>query len=182
MAILVTNAFEKFLEKAANFKSSNDFFCAHDYTSNLLEIFMQSDCLQIALIHNKTQKIKEHLLKLDEKAFFSEEVIQNLIAIVRPLVLTSKEFREKLYQYYRKLTEQEKFDLILRLNMLIKEKRNHARCPIILHLRTLGLTNVQIEKEEAENTKKIEELTAKHQKHKKICEEIINEINSLLGI
>jgi len=134
------------------------------------------------LINNKTQKIKEHLLKLDEKAFFPEEVVQNLIAIVRPLVLTSKELREKLYHYYCKLAEQEKFDLILKLNMLIKEKRNHARCPIILHLGTLGLTNVQIEKEEAENIKKIEELTAKHKKHKKVCEEIIKEVNSLLGI
>ena len=182
MAIAVTTVFEKFLEKICTFENLNSFFDAHDYHSDDLEIFMKSDCLHTALIHNKTQKIKEHILKLDEKAFFSEGVIENIFSLMRPLILTTLEVRKKLHQYYRNLNEEEKLQFIGKLHLVQKEKRTHPRCPILIYLGTLGITNVRIEKEELANIKKIEKLTEKHKEYKLKCNEIIKEVNELLGI
>ena len=176
MAISITTVFEKFLEKICTF------FDTHYYHSDDLEIFMKSDCFQTALIHNKTKKIKEHMLKLDEKAFFSEGVVDNIVSLMRPLILTTIEVREQLHQYYCNLNEEEKLQFIEKLHMVQKEKRTYPRCPILVYLGTLGITNVRIEPEEAANIKKIEKLTEKHKEYKLKCNKIIKEVNELLGI
>lgn len=182
MAISLTTAFEKFLEKISTFENLNSFFDVHDYHSDDLEIFMKSDCLQTALIHNKTKKIKEHILKLDEKAFFGEGVIENIFLLMRPLILTTPEVRKKLHEYYQNLNEAEKLHFIEKLNMVQKEKRTHPRCPILVYLGNLGITNVRIEKEELANVKTIENLTEKYKEYKLKCIKITQEVNKLLGI
>ena len=182
MAISITTVFEKFLEKICTFENLNTFFDPHYYHSDDLEIFMKSDCFQTALIHNKTKKIKEHTLKLDEKAFFSEGLLDNIVRLMRPLILTTIEVRGKLHQYYCNLNEEEKLQFIEKLHMMQKEKRTHPRCPILVYLGTLGITNVRIEPEEEANIKKIEKLTEKYKEYKLKCNEIIKEVNELLGI
>ena len=182
MAISITTVFEKFLEKICTFEKLNSFFDVHDYHPDDFEIFMKSDCLQTALIHNKTKKIKEHILKLDEKAFFGEGILDNIVSLMRPLILTTLEVRKKLHQYYCNLNEEEKLQFIEKLQLVQKEKRTHSRCPILVYLGTLGITNVRIEPEEVANIKKIEKLTGKHKEYKEKCNEIIKEVNILLGI
>lgn len=107
---MINIVFLKILKAICSFRKLTEFYESEGfYDYEKLEKFMKTDCLQTALTHNKTNKIKEHVLNLTKEEI-NECEIDSILPFIRTLTLAPLYGRERLLNRFSKQTKKNKYN------------------------------------------------------------------------
>jgi hypothetical protein len=118
---MINIVFLEILKAICSFRELTEFCDSESFSDyEKLEKFMKTDCLQTALTHNKTNKIKEHVLNLTKKEI-NECEIDSILPVIRTLTLAPLYGREGLLKRFSNKTKEKQIQFINLLTALNKE-------------------------------------------------------------
>ena len=127
---MISIIFLEILKEICSFKQLSDFSDVYGVSGDELENFMKTDCLQTALIHNKPDKVKKHVLNLMvdrgltliETASLCE--LDNVLPIIRNLVFTKPTERQRLLDCFLKENKEKQKEFIYELIAIHRKRRD----------------------------------------------------------